>query len=357
MLDLLRFLACVAVVFWHYQHFFYTSPGVRVSGFTTSSQPFYCIFSLFYRYGLYSVHLFWMLSGFVFFALFAEKIFSKDISAKTFFVDRFSRLYPLHLLTLLLVAFLVWLVKSATGNFGIYPHNDLRNFILNLFLVPYVLKCDFSFNGPIWSMTLEWIAYTLFFLYVRFLKADIIKTFALIAVFCFPLIFHILPWLNPAVLKCCIYFFSGGALFLLLNKLSKRISIYYIYLFFSVILIVGFLLCHKLILICLLLILIFSYPVKLPAKTASFFLFLGNTTYSIYLLHVPLQLSMIYFYKKALHSNLYEHAQSPVVFIVFAALLFGLSVLSYYCFEYPAKKYLRRVLLGSRNPSTVARQK
>ena len=113
----------------------------------------------------------------------------------------------------------------------------------------------------------------------------------------------------------------------------------------------------RIIALFLLLILVFSYPVRLPAKTASFFLFLGNTTYSIYLLHTPLRLSMLYFFKRFLHLNLHEYAYSPVFFIVYAVILFGLSVLSYYFFEVPAKKFIRNLFLEKQDPTKSRTEK
>ncbi|WP_432417327.1 acyltransferase family protein, partial [Escherichia coli] len=59
-------------------------------------QPFYEFFSVFYHYGLYAVELFFMISGFIFFYLYADNIHSNKTSAKTFIVNRVSRLYPLY---------------------------------------------------------------------------------------------------------------------------------------------------------------------------------------------------------------------------------------------------------------------
>ena len=112
LLDLLRFMACIMVIFWHYQHFFYIRPGVRVSGFQPAEQPFFNLFTLFYKSGYFGVQIFWVLSGFVFFALFARKIGEKKLPSLQFVMDRFSRLYPLHLLSLIAVALLTLLLTS-----------------------------------------------------------------------------------------------------------------------------------------------------------------------------------------------------------------------------------------------------
>ena len=69
-------------------------------------QPFYDFFSVFYHYGLYAVELFFMISGFIFFYLYADNIHSNKTSAKTFIVNRVSRLYPLYIFTFAVVAIL-----------------------------------------------------------------------------------------------------------------------------------------------------------------------------------------------------------------------------------------------------------
>src|ERR1700760_4728283 len=63
--------------------------------------------SFLYNDGGLLVNFFFVLSGFIFSTFFSEKIFRNDISTDTFFINRISRLYPLHLLTLVVVTILV----------------------------------------------------------------------------------------------------------------------------------------------------------------------------------------------------------------------------------------------------------
>jgi len=48
-LEAVRFLSALAILFWHYQHFFYVN-GKPVS-FVREQQPLYLIFQYFYAYG------------------------------------------------------------------------------------------------------------------------------------------------------------------------------------------------------------------------------------------------------------------------------------------------------------------
>ncbi len=80
-------------------------------------------------------------------------------------VLRFSRLYPLHLATLLLVALGQVLVSHFFGSWFIYGNNDITHFIGQLFFASAWFEN--SFNGPTWSVSVEIFLYILFFLVCR----------------------------------------------------------------------------------------------------------------------------------------------------------------------------------------------
>jgi peptidoglycan/LPS O-acetylase OafA/YrhL len=108
--DLLRGLSAVAVLVWHYQHFYWTpTSGLDIN---FSREPLYFLLKAFYTNGYWAVEFFWMISGFVFAHIYAQKTFD----AVTYFTNRFSRLYPLNFATLLLVAGLQQLSLLITGH-------------------------------------------------------------------------------------------------------------------------------------------------------------------------------------------------------------------------------------------------
>src|SRR5262249_47299325 len=125
----------------------------------------------FYEQGGKAVSLFFVISGFVFYWLYSRAVASTRIGAQEFALLRFSRLYPLHLATLLIVAALQPLYLSATGSYFIYAYNDAKHFVLNLFFASFWgLQSDQSFNGPSWSISIEILLYAVFFLVVRFIS-------------------------------------------------------------------------------------------------------------------------------------------------------------------------------------------
>lgn len=167
LLDMSRGFAALAVLVWHYQHFFYDGTTNVLASAGRDQQPLYAALSRLYHYGHYGVQYFWMLSGFVF----TVTYLASPLGWRAFTVRRFARLYPLHLATLLIVAAQQAAIVARTGEFFIYAHNDPYHFLLNLLFVPaWGFESDLSFNGPIWSVSVEIAIYAAFFLVLPLLR-------------------------------------------------------------------------------------------------------------------------------------------------------------------------------------------
>src|SRR5262249_2552453 len=122
-LEGLRFLATFSVLIWHYQHFAFV--GDRPVDLVKSELPFYDWLFPFYEAGEYGVWIFWCISGFIFFWKYREAIADRSVDGWSFFVFRFSRLYPLHAATLLSVALLQPVFAAVNGHFFVYQNNDV----------------------------------------------------------------------------------------------------------------------------------------------------------------------------------------------------------------------------------------
>lgn len=167
LLDALRGLAAWSVVLWHWQHFFLPLNQEGLP-FVRGRQPFYDELALLYDDGAKAVQVFFCLSGFVFFWLYERRITHGGLLFREFFVLRFSRLYPLHLATLLFVAAGQLIYRAATGNWFVYLYNDPFHFLLNLaFASSWGFEAGQSFNGPVWSVSVEVLLYLLFFVVCR----------------------------------------------------------------------------------------------------------------------------------------------------------------------------------------------
>ncbi|MGB6175756.1 MAG: acyltransferase family protein, partial [Methylocella sp.] len=86
-LDVLRGVAALSVVLWHWQHFFLPLNKLGVS-FSIEQQPMFEVLYVFYEKGYLAVRLFFCLSGFIFFWLYSERIAEKALAQGAFAVLR-----------------------------------------------------------------------------------------------------------------------------------------------------------------------------------------------------------------------------------------------------------------------------
>jgi peptidoglycan/LPS O-acetylase OafA/YrhL len=172
-LEAQRFVTAFAVLTWHYKHFAYAA-GMPAD-FAKTQLPFYSLLYPFYEAGNFGVCVFWAISGFIFFLKYRDAISNRSIGAWAFFAFRLSRLYPLHIVTLLLVASLQPIYYYLNGSFFIYSYNDIQSFVLQLFMASnWGPNPVLSFNGPIWSVSAEIVVYAAFFLALRFVTRSVL---------------------------------------------------------------------------------------------------------------------------------------------------------------------------------------
>jgi peptidoglycan/LPS O-acetylase OafA/YrhL len=204
-LEIVRFVCAFAVLLYHYQHF--TFVNYHAADFARELQPGYSALRLLFDYGLWGVNIFWCISGFIFFWKYRNSIADRAIGGKKFFVLRFSRLYPLHIATLLLVAAFQLIYFRLVGTYFVYPINDAWHFLLQLFMASnWGLEDRFSFNGPIWSISVEVMVYFLFYLFLRYLGRSAWINIGIIVVGAMLKHFK----LSPNVVDCLLYFYIGG---------------------------------------------------------------------------------------------------------------------------------------------------
>lgn len=299
-IDFLRGLAAVSVLLWHYQHFFYVEAGKSTLTDRTA-QPFYDQLSFFYQQGGHAVQLFWVISGFVFTKVYLSE--SDNISARKFVVHRISRLYPLHIITLCVVAFLQFVSFKLFSHYQIYPFNDAYHFLLNILLASdWGLQKGFSFNAPIWSVSVEVIIYFIFFLFLKFKQADIRYSIILCLLF-----FITSRSAGHAFSQCGMFFFGGGIVFQIwkgfgiINKYSTLIigliCFSLSYLFLNLLTRFGNISSGDvdLLLKCTFLVFVFAGFDFLDEKSGigrRIGLF-GDLTYGSYLWHVPIQITAL----------------------------------------------------------------
>jgi peptidoglycan/LPS O-acetylase OafA/YrhL len=177
-LDALRTVAALAVVLAHWpQHFF----AVTKFAHPISDAPFYEELAGGYSNGATAVTFFFCLSGFIFYWLYSEAVHQGKMGFGAFALLRFSRLYPLHIATLLALVPLVVVFHAMTGADFIYNNNDAYHFGLNVAFIQYWgVEKGLSWNGPSWSISVEIALYLLFFGVCRLLAPNVLQTIGLI---------------------------------------------------------------------------------------------------------------------------------------------------------------------------------
>ena len=345
LVDLLRGFAALSVLIWHYQHFFFPMAGADPVFASRADQPFYGVLSLFYQEGLYAVHLFWVISGFVFASVYG----GRKTTAKAFIVNRLSRLYPLHIITLVVVAGLQIFSQSMLGYEQIYTHTDWYHFTLNLFFISdWGFQQGYSFNAPIWSVSIEIFIYMIFFIVARPLfRLGVAGPLFACAVF------SALIWLRVpgAFWWCGLFFFAGTTVWAILEQWVTRTVV----LLCLIMVLVGFFLWFRFLpplsirpelfflpLFCSMILLAGTLDRRCAIEGLKRWRWLGDNTYGTYLWHVPVQMMIL------IGMDLFQVdrmlATHPLFFIGFLTAVCLLARWSFLHIERPAQQFLRQRL-------------
>jgi peptidoglycan/LPS O-acetylase OafA/YrhL len=353
-LDSLRGLAAIGVIGWHYTNHFHASPLPH-------------LMAPFYRHGLLLVDFFFVLSGFVLARTYWTDKRSADVAGNL--KDRIARLYPLHLATLCVVAVLQWLLMNQLHSEPfVYAFNDGREFVLNLLLLNRTgLERGFSFNAPSWSISTEFIVNVAFLLAItarRVIAAALIAvgfaTATAVALRNGLISNATVLGIDNDVFRAALGFCVGAALFHLGSAID-RVRIPKMVHDLLALAAIAWLLHYcagpqvtrhmdlAMVLTC--------FPVLIASATRGalvkrllrlpLLVFLGAISYSIYLVHFPLQLAAHVFEVASKTSIPYG---SPYALLGFLLVTIAVSWVTYRTIELPGKTAMKK-LLGSRKPA------
>jgi peptidoglycan/LPS O-acetylase OafA/YrhL len=349
-LEIIRFALSMTIVIWHFQNFFYpVSPDNW--NIIRERQPLYTYFKWCYDNGLIAVQFFWFISGIIFFRVYEENISNRKIGWSTFIYNRFSRLYPLHLVTLLFVLFLQIIYFSKFGIYFMTPISGV-DFIKHLFFVHSWNNQNFSFNAPVWSVSVEIVVYFLFFFFaisgfIRKISFTILTVLVVVIIKRLNLVFYY------DILNCLYFFMIGGLLIKCYDSLRSKLKEFA----WVVFVLVLFVLLERFSIFNMpslwnlsIRTLFFSFFIVFPAilifkyikilKSISHIKFtnIGNLTYSTYLLHFPIQLFLATFFVSPKSEILF----STRFFLLYLGIVIVTSIFAYNFIEKPCKAFLRK---------------
>ncbi|WP_291767696.1 acyltransferase [Maricaulis sp.] len=339
----LRFFAAIWVVVYHWRE-----------PWTVDVDSLTQLFAM----GRFGVDLFFILSGFVLTHVYAEAREQGRFSFGRFLIARFARIWPLHIAVIGLLA-CVGLVASVVGvpfDRELFNVSDLPANILMVHAWGFVPEV--SWNGPSWSISAEWFAYLAF---PAYLMASIALRrrpwlLLLISIALFFILDRVHLWMFAetlpmaterfGVIRIIPEFLMGVALYRLgqshtLPPAFARLSL-------ALVLVIYFLAAHIGVddrLVALLgapMIFLLAELDRHAGETKSgLFVYLGDISYTIYMIHVPFFMVAFNLLQDVL--GVLDQAMPTLVFVSLGTVMIGASAVSHELFEKPARQLIRKV--------------
>ena len=318
--------------------------------------------------GYLAVDLFFMLSGFVMTHVY-HRAFSESVTRhyRGFLVARIARIYPLHVLILLLFVATAVASQWTTGNTAIGSIRDIplqgpesvSAFVANLFMLQGLDASKLSWNYPAWSISVEFMAYLLFpftlpaiwALSDRAKLAVAAFLFALLMFFAFLTKGNFDQWDGPiTLLRCLPEFILGTLLYCAFRRAPKNSLLSRSFAAYGLVAIIV--ICLHVDAPDLLITFLFAALVLTAVLNAGSFseianarslIWLGNISYSLYLIHGFIQFLAI---KLLGHAGIQNHADLPVhqslgLMLLMLAVCLVSAHFTYFGVEIGCREYLR----------------
>jgi peptidoglycan/LPS O-acetylase OafA/YrhL len=308
------------------------------------------------EHGLCGVDVFFVLSGFVLSIVYASRLPARvnGLWYRKFIVRRFAKIYPLHLITFLLMVALVLLGRHLHYRFVDGARNSWWSAFCNLFLVHSLgLTKTPSWNYPSWSVSAEWMAYAVFFTPLAFLcrnvRAAYITLAAAIAwtLFCLNCTYVLHSNINVTtlgVLRILPEFLCGYALWRCVEKIKPKYGDVFTGAGLATLCAICYLPAGMIWLLMpavalLITGLYFGGPVSKLIFGNKLAILLGDCSYSIYLTQAFVLIAM------SILAGKVHWLRQPVPYVV--AALFAVAatgIFTFFFIEEPLRKWVLRVL-------------
>ncbi|MGJ0482057.1 acyltransferase family protein [Pantoea agglomerans] len=313
----------------------------------------------------YAVDIFFILSGIVLYHSYKSKVVPGGISGMEFFVIRIFRLYPLHIIAVVLVPIALFF---STGTFfpewmgSITPWNLVGDLTLtNSIGIGFIPKT----NVPSWSISVELFAGTLVLLTAFMHRSLPWLTAALGVALSLYLKIDIkgasyaaVPFLSDGVIRCILCVSLGICAYQVTMRYSdwirhnNRVVAALIFITFMLTLIILFgmniSLPAYLFITPVVALAIASMPhIESDCRTfleSEKLVFLGHISFSLYLIHTPVVYSMLWLKGESFDANI-------IYATIAVSIAAGLSVLSLKYIELPCYDYGKRLAKGVFTPS------
>lgn len=310
--------------------------------------------------GYLGVDLFFILSGFIISHVHYSDFDGGDKreAFRKFMALRFSRIYPIHIAVLAILGAVVLAFPRLTDGFAPAAFSGF-NFVCNVFLVQTwvipVVPSDmrgpgWSWNGPAWSLSAEWLLYLLFPFLIQGLKKIEGHHHMLLAGACLLAINGLFSFyeITLAGLPGAMTEFAAGCtIYLALHRIEHRFARWNLCAALGLAALVPAILVPGLELLapaaCFVLIAGIAYgtgPITQLLATR-FSVLLGEVSLSLYLIHWPL----LQIWQHLLHSGSDPADHLDAAYVGYLAGICLLAFLVHRWFEVPTRTWCRKALL------------
>lgn len=338
-----RFIAAILIVIFHY--------GKNVNLFYNQYTSFI------FNQANVGVSYFFVLSGFVMIIAYGNK---KKINFFNYLKNRLARIYPVYLLAIIIILSL-----------NLFKNINIYDLFLNIFMLQsWVPEKALTLNFPGWSLSVELFFYVSFpILYNLFYSNKSLKKITLwIVVFWLvsQIFYHLI--INEKIQFFCYSikdikyyplmhfneFLVGNLAGLFFIKKLKNKTKNYIFFIISTLIVLLFLLKNKIglnyhngilsvIFIPLIILLSLSNDKLTRLISKKFFVFLGEISFGIYILQVPVWL-IFSDYRMNKYFGLDKETNFTESFLIRTIILIIFSSLSYLFFEKPIRNKIKNYL-------------
>jgi len=344
-IDSLRGIAALVVVLTHFQPFFWTKVV---------------------HWGFLAVDLFFILSGFVLTRTYERQVLSGSITARNFLARRFARLAPLHYLAMGLLG-IMDVASWATGHGHVFNwYMPLYSFFLNLLFLQNVgLTNEMTWNDVSWSISTE-MAVNLIWFYALSRLRPTVALFAAAIVAASLFIFTTMGpnldftfankfGINIGLVRCIMGFSLGVVMARLMRpgictpSAAGHVTAVAV---LALMAWVGYSYREPGMEGADYVVVLFLYPALLflaldnrtflsPFLRWRPLVFLGDISYSVYLMH-PLVAKLM--------SRIAKGLQPPWLGLISVLIVLVVATATFYFFERPARRYLTKRLTTDQRP-------
>lgn len=343
--DILKFVCAIVIAcVYHYQNDF---PDVTLF----ANLPFVNRLSV---YGYMLVELFFIISGFLFFTSYFNKIKNNNLTIDSFLKKRYIRLIFVSGITTFVMFILQQSYYLKNNSFWMWGNNDLVNLLFQVSGIQFWLEPNIvSLNNAVWYISVLLFCYIVFF----YISKLVIKK-KNIFIFLIPILVAFLvqkynlniPLMNYNVTRGLISFGVGVFLSCLINGLKgkKNISLFsfiilfilgLLYIFLDDSIVGNLFLFLTFIVYPLLILFLVSIDNKLKFINNKFTKYLGNLSFGIYLWNLPIQLTTI------LLNQIFKfnfNYNSLYFFLIQVAIHIFVAIISYNLFEKKLLSFFER---------------